>query len=29
MVDELSIWNQQLTQPEIQAVMEMAENPSG
>ena len=29
MVDELSIWNRQLTQTEIHAVKEMAENPSG
>ena len=29
MVDELSIWNRQLDQTEIQAVMRMTENPSG
>ena len=27
-VDELSIWNRQLTQAEIETVMQMAENPS-
>ena len=29
MVDELSIWNQQLTQTEVQAVVQLVENPSG
>ena len=29
MLDELSIWNRQLTQTEIQKVRQMAENPSG